>query len=152
MQKRNRCGCGAPRPSGCGVSQPSCQPPTHNETVSVPHHAYTMHKQAHTDNWLTHQLQYNIAPVTQQVSYMEHPPTSACLPRPPCPNRQPPPAVCSPPTHNETVRIPHHIYTVHSQPTIRRWMTHQASCNRAPVTQENRTTGHPTLDACPGSF
>ena len=135
----------------CG-GQPSCTPPVHSEHVNVPHHAYTMHKQVNTDNWLTHQLRYNTAPVTQEVLYMEHPASSRCLRHAPSPCRRAPPAVCNPPQHSETVRIPHHIYTQHSQPVVRRWMTHQSSCNQHPVTQETSHQPHDMLDSCPGSF
>lgn len=133
----------------CG--RPSvCTPPQHSETVGVPHHDYTMHKQQHTNNWLAHQIQYNTVPVTQETHYKEHPATSSCLARAPC-NAMPPPSVCSPPVHSEVVRIPHHVYTSHSQPTVRRWMTKNASCNQYPVTQEAHSQQHDTLDRCPPS-
>ena len=132
----------------CGTAV--CEPPQHNETVGAPHYAYTMHKQQHTNNWLAHQLQYRTVPVTQEVQYQEHPATSACLRGPPACQRAPP-AVCSPPMHNESVRVPHHIYTKHSQPTVNRWMTKNVGCNRHPVTQETQYNLHSTLDSCPPS-
>lgn len=143
LGSRNQGYCGRPQ-------QATCTPPQHSETVGVPHHAYTMHKQQHTNNWLAHQIQYNTVPVTQETRYQEHPATSACLPGPPR-NPMPPPAVCSPPLHSEVVRIPHHIYTTHSQPTVRRWMTKTAGCNQYPVTQETQAQYHDTLDRCPPS-
>ena len=133
----------------CGAR---CQPPQHRESVNVPHYAYTMHKQTNTDKWLEHQLRYNMAPVTQEVNYVEHPATSRCLRHAPSPCRRAPPATCTPPVHSEMVRIPHHIYTQHSQPVTRRWMTQASSCNPHPVTQETRTQAHPSLDSCPGGF
>ena len=57
---------------------------------------------------------------------------------------------CVPPVHNETVAVPHHIYTVHSQPQINRWMTNEVGCTQTPVTQEVRTQQHQTLDSCNG--
>jgi hypothetical protein len=71
-----------------------------------------------------------------------------CCPRQgPCQMGQNP---CVPPVHNETVAVPHHIYTVHSQPQINRWMTNEVGCTQTPVTQEVRTQQHQTLDSCNG--
>jgi hypothetical protein len=131
---------------------PSCRPPVHHEEVNVPHYAYTMHKQTNMDNWLTHQLRYDRVPVTQEVKYVEHPATSRCLRHPPPPLRCAARAVCNPPVHTEMVRVPHHIYTQHSQPSTRRWMTREVGCTRHPVTQESHTQAHPLLDSCPGGF
>jgi len=127
----------------------SCDVPQHKETVSAPHYAYTMNKQTHTDNWLAHQMQYRTVPVTQEVHYVEHPASSACLRSPPSPCRRAPPATCTPPLHSETVRVPHHIYTQHTQPTVRRWMSRNTGCTQHPVTQETRQQAHDVLDSCP---
>lgn len=130
--------------------QVSCTPPQHTGSVNVPHHAYTMHKQPHTYNWLAHQVQYNAVPVSQETRYQEHPATSVCLPGPPA-NPMPCPTQCTPPLHSEVVNVPHHIYTAHSQPVVKRWMTKNSSCNQHPVTQETRNQYHATLDRCPPS-
>lgn len=133
--------------SSSSVSSAVCEPPVHHEQVGVPNHAYTLHKQQHTDNWLEHRVRNNRAPVTQEIHYMEHPSTTSCSAcRPP---RRPTGGCCNPPVHSEMVNIPHHIYTKHTQPTTRRWMTHKVNANRQPVTQETLFKSHPTLDACP---
>jgi hypothetical protein len=71
---------------------------------------------------------------------------------PPSPCRRAPPAVCEPPVHSETVRVPHHIYTQHSQPVVKRWISRKVGCSGHPVTQETHSVGHPTLDSCPNGF
>ncbi len=129
-----------------------CQPPQRHEVVHIPHYVYTMHKQNNIDNWLTHQINHNAFPVTQEVRNMEHPSTSRCLSHPPDPCRRAPPAVCTPPLHSEQVMVPHHIYTKHSQPMVHRWMTRDVSRNPQPVTQEVRSQAHPILDSCPNNF
>jgi len=54
----------------------------------------------------------------------------------------------APPQHHEMVRVPHHIYTQHRRPIIKRWTTHDVQHRTYPVTQETRQMEHPSEDDC----
>lgn len=55
---------------------------------------------------------------------------------------------CSIPTHTETVRVPHHIYTTHQQPIVNKWVKHHVAFNEYPVTQEEQAVAHPVIERC----
>ena len=57
-------------------------------------------------------------------------------------------AACSPPAHNETMNVSHHVYTQHIQPVTKRWMTHEVQYRHVPVSQETRVVNHPAQDYC----
>lgn len=52
------------------------------------------------------------------------------------------------PQHRETVGVPHHVYTQHTQPIQQMWTDHQVSIDRIPVSQETRAMTHPTRNVC----
>lgn len=62
----------------------------------------------------------------------------------PCPKPDP----CAIPQHAETIKVPHHVYTLHSQPITRRWVEHRVEMREVPVTQEQQVTAHPPQDYC----
>lgn len=57
-------------------------------------------------------------------------------------------ASCTPPLHSEQISVPHHVYTVHQQPIVKKWMTHEVQMDHVPVTQERRDVTHPTQQYC----
>lgn len=56
---------------------------------------------------------------------------------------------CKPPVHSETVRIPHHVYTVHRQTHVARRLEHEVHTRQVPVTQEMRHNVLEGTDDCP---
>lgn len=61
------------------------------------------------------------------------------------------PDPCAIPQHTETVTVPHHKYTLHSQTFTRRWVEHTVEGREIPVTQEQLVTSHPPQDICVGA-
>lgn len=59
-------------------------------------------------------------------------------------------SACSIPTCNQSVRVPHHIYTVHTEPVIYKSLEHNVQYYNVPATQEVRQTQHPTREVCKG--
>jgi len=52
------------------------------------------------------------------------------------------------PQHTETVNVPHHIYTQHTQPIEKKWLDHKVQMNQYPVSQETQAQVHPTKQYC----
>ena len=73
---------------------------------------------------------------------------TACAPRvamaAPCPPRDP----CAIPQHTDAIQVPHHVYTLHSQPIVRKWVEHRVEMRTVPVTQEQQVTSHPPQEYC----
>jgi len=57
-------------------------------------------------------------------------------------------SACQAPVHSEVINVPHHIYNLHSQPVVTRWLEHDVQYNQIPVSQETRQIAHPVQERC----